>query len=39
MNVFLFFVKFYAPIYMMMFLENDALPDYMVYDIGKPLEL
>ena len=30
---------FYAPIYMMMFLENDVMPDSMVHDIGKPLEL
>lgn len=28
---------FYAPIYMMMFLEKDALPESMVCDIGAPL--
>lgn len=28
---------FYAPIYMMMFLERDALPESMVCDIGAPL--
>ena len=30
---------FYAPIYMMMFLVNDELPEAMIYDIGKPLEM
>ena len=29
---------FYAPIYMVMFLEKDTMPDTMVYDIGKPLQ-
>ncbi len=30
---------FYAPIYMMMFLKKDKLPDAMVYEIGKPLQI
>lgn len=29
----------YRPIYMAMFLENSPLPDKMVYDLGKPLEI
>ena len=28
---------FYAPIYMMMFLRQEELPETMVYDIGEPL--
>ena len=26
---------FYAPIYMMMFLKKDTMPDSMIYDISK----
>ena len=29
---------FYAPIYMMMFLERERLPDAMIYDIGDPID-
>ena len=28
---------FYAPIYMMMFLEQKRLPETMIYDIGEPI--
>ena len=28
---------FYAPIYMMMFLEQKRLPERMIYDIGAPI--
>lgn len=28
---------FYAPIYMMMFLEQKRLPEKMIYDIGAPI--
>ena len=27
----------YAPIYMMMFLEQKRLPETMIYDIGEPI--
>ena len=30
---------FYAPVYMVMFLQNDELPDKMIYTIGTPLNL
>ena len=30
---------FYAPIYMTMFLVRDALPEKMIYDIGRPLQV
>ena len=30
---------YYAPIYMVMFLQKDSLPATMIYDVGKPLEL
>ena len=30
---------FYAPVYMMMFLLKDTLPEQMIYEIGKPLQL
>ena len=30
--------RFYAPIYMMMFLEQKRLPETMVCDIGDPLD-
>ena len=29
---------FYAPIYMMMFLEKSHLPDKLIYDVGAPLQ-
>ena len=28
---------FYAPIYMMMFLEKERLPEKMIYDVGSPI--
>ena len=30
---------FYAPVYMMMFLEKDVLPAKMIYEIGEPLRM
>ena len=30
---------FYAPIYMVMFLKKDVLPDKMIYTVGTPLEI
>ena len=29
---------FYAPIYMVMFLEKDTLPEKLIYDVGAPLQ-
>ena len=29
---------FYAPIYMMMFLEKLRLPEKLIYDVGAPLQ-
>ena len=28
---------FYAPIYMVMFLQRDAMPEKMIYSVGAPL--
>lgn len=28
---------FYAPIYMVMFLEKDTLPEKLIYEVGVPL--
>ena len=30
---------FYAPVYMVMFLKKDTLPDKMIYTVGAPLEM
>ena len=30
---------FYAPIYMMMFLEKDTMPDSMIYDISNDVSV
>ena len=30
---------FYAPVYMVMFLNKDTLPDKMIYTVGAPLEM
>ena len=30
---------YYAPIYLVMFLQKDSLPATMIYYVGKPLEL
>ena len=29
---------FYAPIYMVMFLEKNVLPERMIYEVGSPLQ-
>ena len=30
---------FYAPIYMVMFLKRDTMPEKMIYSVGAPLEV
>ena len=29
---------FYAPVYMVMFLEKDTLPEKLIYEVGVPLQ-